>query len=91
MIRFACEFRDQSLIAALNIRDRCVVLMPRLYRVYRFRGRQVINRTVLQPLGVTVAAHKLVSMHEIASPFARYRDFSTDHPGIAGAELKFDA
>ena len=58
------EFRDQSLIAALSIRDRCVALMARLYRLYCFRGSWVISKTVLQPLGVPMADHTFVSNPE---------------------------
>jgi hypothetical protein len=73
------SFRDQPLIAALSIRDRCVALMARLYRLYRFRGSWVISRAVLQPLGVALEARQLVSIHKIVPDFAPNPSFFNGH------------
>jgi hypothetical protein len=67
--------RQPSVSTASTIRDRCVVLMARLYRLYCIRGSQVFIRAVLQPLGVAVAARRVASNRKMVRKSAHSMDF----------------
>jgi hypothetical protein len=57
--------------------------MARLYRLYRFRGSQVISWAVLQPLGVAETGRQPGLIYEIVSDFAPIRDFFNGMPRSA--------